>query len=46
MVRHPEFEKIHNDFLAHYSKDPQLGESRYVAWVKALGLDESKGYRA
>jgi hypothetical protein len=44
MVRHPDFEKIHNAFLAHYSEDPQFGESRYSEWVKALGLDETTSY--
>lgn len=45
LVRHPEFEKIHSDFLSHYNTDYSLGENRYAAWIKALGLDESKGYR-
>jgi len=35
MVRHPDFEKIHSAFLAHYSEGPQFGESRYSEWVKA-----------
>jgi hypothetical protein len=43
--RHSEFEKIHSDFLSHYSNDLPLGENRYAAWIKALGLDESRGYR-
>lgn len=45
LVRHPEFEKIHSDFLSHYGNDLALGENRYAAWVRALGLDEAKGYR-
>jgi hypothetical protein len=44
MVRHPDFEKIHSAFLAHYSEDPQFGESRYSEWVKSLGLDETASY--
>ncbi len=43
-IRHPDFEKIHTAFLAHYSKDPNLGESRYADWVKFSGLDESQSY--
>ena len=46
MVRHPDFEKIHGVFLSHYSKDTQLGESRYADWVKFSGLDESQSYYA
>jgi hypothetical protein len=44
MMRHPDFEKIHNAFLKQYSSDPQFGESRYAEWLKALGLDESASY--
>ena len=43
-IRHPDFEKIHAAFSAHYSKDPKLGESRYADWVKFSGLDESQSY--
>ena len=43
-IRHPDFEKIHTAFLAHYSKDPKLGESRYADWVKFSGLDEAQSY--
>ena len=43
-IRHPDFEKIHTAFLAHYSKDPKLGESRYADWVKFSGLDDSQSY--
>ncbi len=46
LTRHPDFEKIHNAFLTHYKKEPQLGESRYAEWLKALGLDDSKPYRS
>ena len=42
--RHADFEKIHSAFLAHYSKDPKLGESRYADWVKFSGLDETQSY--
>jgi hypothetical protein len=42
--RHPDFEKIHNAFLQHYSKDPQLGEQRYSDWVKDSNLDETQSY--
>jgi hypothetical protein len=42
--RHADFEKSHSAFLAHYSKDPKLGESRYVDWVKFSGLDETRSY--
>ena len=44
MVRHPDFEKIHATFLQHYSKDPQLGEARYLQWLTDSGLDEARGY--
>jgi hypothetical protein len=44
--RHPDFAKIHAAFLAHYSKDPKLGESRYADWVKASELDDSQSYYA
>ena len=43
-IRHPDFEKIHTAFLAHYSKEPKLGESRYADWVKFSMLDESQSY--
>ena len=43
-IRHPDFEKIHSAFLAHYSKDPKLGESRYADWVKFSSLDETQSY--
>ena len=43
-IRHPDFAKIHSAFLAHYSKDPKLGESRYADWVKFSGLDETQSY--
>ena len=43
-IRHPDFEKIHTAFLTHYSKDPELGESRYANWVKFSGLDETQSY--
>ena len=42
--RHADFEKIHTAYLVHYSKDPKLGESRYVDWVKFSGLDETQSY--
>jgi hypothetical protein len=32
--------------MQHYSKDPALGEARYVEWVKLSGLDDTKGYYA
>ena len=44
MVRHPDFEKIHATFIQHYSKDPQLGEARYLQWLKDTSLDETRGY--
>jgi hypothetical protein len=44
--RHPDFVKIHAAFLGHYSQNPSLGESRYVEWVKASGLDDSQSYYA
>jgi hypothetical protein len=43
-IRHPDFEKIHTAFLTHYSKDPKLGESRYVDWVAFSSLDETQSY--
>jgi DNA-binding NarL/FixJ family response regulator len=36
-IRHPDFEKIHSAFLAHYSKDLKLGE--YLESIR-LGLTE------
>ena len=45
-VRHPDFDRIHSTFMQHYSKDPALGEARYVEWVKLSGLDDTKGYYA
>ncbi len=42
--RHADFKKIHSAFLAHYSKDSKLGESRYADWVKFSGLDETHSY--
>ena len=42
--RHTDFEKIHSAFLTHYSKDPELGESRYADWIKFSGLDETQSY--
>ena len=43
-IRHPDFEKIHTAFLAHYSKDPKVGDSRYADWVKFSNLDETQSY--
>ena len=43
-IRHVDFEKIHSAFLAHYSKDPKLGESRDADWVRFSGLDETQSY--
>ncbi len=43
-IRHPDFQKIRTAFLSHYSMNPQLGESRYSEWLKALSLDDSKPY--
>lgn len=46
MSRHSDFDKIYVTFMQHYSNDPQLGEERYVEWLVASGLDETKGYYA
>jgi len=43
-IRHPDFEKIHTAFLAHYSKDPKVGDSRYADLVKFSNLDETQSY--
>jgi hypothetical protein len=47
--RHPDFEKIFQAFLGQYCKDSpekvcEAGSSRYYAWLKARGLDDTKAY--
>ena len=41
--RHPDFEKIYKQFHAMI-KDEKEAEDRYVNWVKALNLDETRNY--
>ena len=40
---HPDFLKIYKQFIANI-KDDQEAHNRYVAWVTALNLDETKPY--
>jgi hypothetical protein len=40
---HPDFLKIYTQFLTQI-KDEDEAHNRYVAWVKALNLDETKSY--
>jgi hypothetical protein len=41
--RHPDFDKIYKQFLAHI-KDEEQAASRYYGWIQALNLDETKSY--
>ncbi|MEM0050709.1 MAG: hypothetical protein QXW39_09290, partial [Candidatus Bathyarchaeia archaeon] len=42
MPRHEDFEKIYQQFIKRYGKEK--GEQYYYAWLRMLGLDETKPY--
>jgi hypothetical protein len=42
MQRHRDFEKIYQQFLKRYGKEK--GEQIYYAWLRKLGLDDTKPY--
>ncbi len=42
MARHPDFDRIFDEFIKYWGKDE--GEQEYQAWIKALNLDETKPY--
>ena len=47
MPRHPDFEKIYQAFMWRYCKDQtecDEGKRIYYAWLKKLGLDDTKPY--
>jgi len=49
MPRHPDFEKIYRAFMKRYCGSPdnecEKGKRVYYAWLKKLGLDDTKPYR-
>ena len=44
MPRHPDFEKIYRQFIKRYGEEK--GKRYYYAWLKKLGLDDTKPYGA
>ena len=42
MARHPDFERIHAEFIKYYGA--KTGDEEYYSWIKALNLDETKSY--
>lgn len=42
MPRHPDFEKIYQQFIKRYGEE--RGEKYYFAWLRKLGLDDTKPY--
>ena len=42
MARHPDFERIRNEFIKYYGAE--AGDQEYQAWLKALNLDETQSY--
>jgi len=44
MPRYPDFEKIYRQFIKRYGREK--GEQYYYAWLKKLGLDDTKPYGA
>jgi len=48
MPRHPDFEKIYQAFMWRYCKgetECEEGKQIYYAWLKKLGLDDTKPYQ-
>jgi len=48
MPRHPDFEKIYQAFMWRYCKgetECEEGKQIYYAWLKKLGLDDTKAYQ-
>ena len=49
MPRHPDFEKIYQAFMWRYCQDHKecdAGKGYYYAWLKKLGLDDTKPYQS